>query len=335
MERRPQQAVNVARGLIGVGLLAYLVSNHTVDLAALAGLVTSWELSVFALGLSTLVIILVSWRLSLLLATQGFGLPLAAAVRLSLIGAFFSAFLPGSSGGDVARMYFAARPHPGHGTEIVTVVAVDRAIGALTLLTLPGLVALGMVMSGVPLPPVFVGMLWLAGVGVTLVLAVVLAGSNERLRSGMLWLMDRMRLGQHGQRAFTTIGAYRGAWATIGFAFVLSLLVQALVVIVFLLLARATGASSPTWAMLLAIPFGMLANAIPVTPGGIGVGEAAFAALFAAAGATGGAEALLGWRVITTIIDLVGGILFVLGRTRVRMSGRAEATDASCFEEHA
>jgi uncharacterized protein (TIRG00374 family) len=335
MERRPQQAMHVVRGLIGVGLLAYLVSSHTVDLAALAGLVTAWELSVVALGLSTLVIILVSWRLSLLLSTQGFGLPLAAAVRLSLIGAFFSAFLPGSSGGDVARMYFAARPHPGHGTEIVTVVAVDRAIGALSLLTLPGLVALGMVISGVALPPVFVGMLWLAGFGVMMVLATVLAASHQTLRTGTLWLLDRIRLGEHGRRAFSTIGAYRGAVKAIGFAFVLSLVIQALVVLVMLLLARATGASSPTWAMLLAIPFGMLANAIPVTPGGIGIGEAAFAALFAAAGATGGAEALLGWRVITTVIDLVGGVLFVLGRTRIRMGVRAEVTDEPHSEEHA
>jgi uncharacterized membrane protein YbhN (UPF0104 family) len=327
--------MNVVRGLIGVGLLAYLVSSQTVDLAALVGLVTAWELSAVALGLSTLIIILVSWRLSLLLATQGFDLPLAAAVRLSLIGAFFSAFLPGSSGGDVARMYFAARPHPGHGTEIVTVVAVDRTIGALSLLTLPWLVALGMVMSGVALPPVFVGMLWLAGFGVAVVLAVVLAGSHEPLRNGMLWLLDRIRLGEHCRRAFATIGAYQGAGRTIGFAFVLSLVIQALVVIMMLLLARATGASSPTWAMLLAVPFGMLANAVPVTPGGIGVGEAAFAALFAAAGATGGAEALLGWRVITTVIDLVGGVLFVLGRTRIRMGGRTEVTDASRSEEHA
>ena len=66
----------------------------------------------------------------------------------------------------------------------------------------------------------------------------------------------------------------------------------------------------------------MLANALPLTPGGIGIGEAAFEALFQSVGAMGGAETILAWRVLTTLIDLAGGALLLLGRTDTTMVKR-------------
>jgi len=79
--------------------------------------------------------------------------------------------------------------------------------------------------------------------------------------------------------------------------------------------------------MILVVPFGTLANALPLTPGGLGVGEAAFVGLFSAIGAAGGAEAILAWRVLTTLIDLVGGALLVVGRVdmSVETPGAADA----------
>jgi len=57
-----------------------------------------------------------------------------------------------------------------------------------------------------------------------------------------------------------------------------------------IIIPQATGLTTPVLAL-----FGMLANALPVTPGGLGVGEAAFDRLFNLAGFTGGASMLLGW----------------------------------------
>jgi uncharacterized membrane protein YbhN (UPF0104 family) len=64
------------------------------------------------------------------------------------------------------------------------------------------------------------------------------------------------------------------------------------------------------------IPLGFTANALPFTPGGLGVGEAAFNKLFALAGLTGGAEALLGWRLLTILIGLLGLAFYLQGRKR-------------------
>jgi hypothetical protein len=67
---------------------------------------------------------------------------------------------------------------------------------------------------------------------------------------------------------------------------------------------------------------GMLANALPVTPGGIGVGEAAFEQLFAlAGGVAGGAMLILSWRIGMLPICLLGLIFYAFG---IRSEGGLE-----------
>jgi uncharacterized membrane protein YbhN (UPF0104 family) len=66
--------------------------------------------------------------------------------------------------------------------------------------------------------------------------------------------------------------------------------------------------------MSILIPLGFLANVLPVTPGGLGIGEAAFNKLFEMAGLTGGAEALLGWRMLTILISMIGLVFYLRGR---------------------
>lgn len=71
---------------------------------------------------------------------------------------------------------------------------------------------------------------------------------------------------------------------------------------------------------------GFLANALPVTPGGLGVGEAAFEALFRIVGTAGGAQLMLGWRVGMLPVSVLGGFLYMRGRDR-RNEQNQEATD--------
>jgi uncharacterized membrane protein YbhN (UPF0104 family) len=60
----------------------------------------------------------------------------------------------------------------------------------------------------------------------------------------------------------------------------------------------------------------MLANAIPLTPGGLGVGEVAFDRLFVMAGFAGGSLLILTWRLAMLPVCLVGALLYVLGSQR-------------------
>jgi len=61
------------------------------------------------------------------------------------------------------------------------------------------------------------------------------------------------------------------------------------------------------------VPIGVILNSLPITPGGLGVGETAFNVLFHIAGLHGGAEALLCWRIWTAMVGLVGLIPYLRG----------------------
>jgi uncharacterized membrane protein YbhN (UPF0104 family) len=71
---------------------------------------------------------------------------------------------------------------------------------------------------------------------------------------------------------------------------------------------------------------GMLANAVPITPGGLGVGEAAFEGLFALVGVAGGATLLFLWRVGVVPVAVLGAILYLMG---VRRAGRTALDPAT------
>jgi len=330
MTQHSSNSFTIIRTFIGVGLIVYLGISGAIDWAGLAGLIKLWPLSVAALVVLFLTVLLVSWRLSILLSVQGLRLSLGASLRLNLIGAFFNAFLPGSYGGDVVRMYLAAKPNPGHRTEIATTVVIDRVIGLLALLVFPLLLVFVFTISHVSTPNLGV-LLWVVA-GTTFMLCAGLAvGAHPRgaLRRIASRIFGQMRIGQHSTRFFDTIYAYRMNQenrSTLLGTFVLSLLIQATVVAAILLLVLANGETALNWQVVLVIPLGMLANALPLTPGGLGVGEVAFEALFQSVGATGGAEAILSWRVVTTLIDLCGGALLISGYTDMsmlhRMSGQ-------------
>ncbi|MCX7868434.1 MAG: flippase-like domain-containing protein [Terrimicrobiaceae bacterium] len=63
--------------------------------------------------------------------------------RLFFIGAFFNQFLPGTTGGDVARVIFLMRDHPQHKAAGFLSVAVDRVLAVLVLVVMGLLLAWG------------------------------------------------------------------------------------------------------------------------------------------------------------------------------------------------
>lgn len=115
------------------------------------------------------------------------------------------------------------------------------------------------------------------------------------------------------------------------------MLIQCTVVAAIALLALGSERADFSLQILPLVPLGMLANALPLTPGGIGVGEAAFESLFRSVGVNGGAEAILAWRLLTTVIDLCGGALLLMGHTDMamvrRMSAPLSSLDVNTAEE--
>jgi uncharacterized membrane protein YbhN (UPF0104 family) len=81
----------------------------------------------------------------------------------------------------------------------------------------------------------------------------------------------------------------------------------------FYLLGQEIFNNGPGLVTCLVALLGMLANALPLTPGGLGVGEAAFEGLFRGLGYEGGAHLILAWRIGMIPICIVGSIIYMRG----------------------
>jgi uncharacterized membrane protein YbhN (UPF0104 family) len=97
----------------------------------------------------------------------------------------------------------------------------------------------------------------------------------------------------------------------------ISLITHTLAVGVALLIAVAMDPAGFSWKIGVLVPLGFIANAFPFTPGGLGVGEAAFDALFRMAGLRGGSAVMLGWRLIMLLTGLIGAVFYLQGKKQM------------------
>jgi glycosyltransferase 2 family protein len=306
---------SILRTIIGIALVVYLWRSGAIRWAAVAGLLTQWKLAVAALALLFLDATVLAWRLRILLLPRGFHLPLSFAFRLTLIGTFFNSCLPGATGGDFVKIYYATEGNPGRATEVGTIILLDRLTGMFALMVLP-LLLLPFFPGLLKVSPELRAVLWL----VTGLAAATMVGAlmcfSERIRRSTPaeWVISKLPFGRFLGIVYDTVHAYRRhpapLFAAVGISFVAHLLASS----VAMLSSLAMRPGEFAWKMCVVIPIGFAANALPVTPGGLGVGEAAFSKLFALAGLTGGAEALLGWRVLTILMSFLGLAYYLQGR---------------------
>jgi glycosyltransferase 2 family protein len=317
----------VLRFALAIALLAYLGYSGSIDWSSLLGLVREWHYTLVAVLLFIAANVLISWRLQLLINAQRLKLPFFAAVRLIFIGLFFNTYLPGATGGDIVKIYYASKGNPGKRAEVVTILILDRFVGLFCLLTLPLLLA-PFFMEMVASRPALQGLLWVALVVACGMIVAVVIGTHPAFRNSRLlhWIYTRMPLGMLLQRALDTLHNYRHNKSVILQAMLLSYLLQLLMIGVSLAIAQATGPQGADPRMIMLIPLGFLANSLPVTPGGIGVGEAALAHLFMLFGMQGGAEVLLGWRLILIVTGLLGLVFYLRGEKRFVFSAGHDAT---------
>lgn len=327
MSRTRSIVLGVLRAAIGIGLLIYLGTSGNIQWSALLGLARVWPLTLVALALLTVTFYIAAWRLVILFAPLGLRLTLGPSLRLTLIGQFFSTFLPGGTSGDVMKIYYAAQGNKGRRAELATIILLDRAVGMFAMLLFPLLLT--------PFFPRLVGssaalrrILWLAAMIALAMLCGFLLCLSTRVRNSrpLLWIFRSMPLGGYAERMFDALHGFGRHPAALLASAGISLLGHAVTAATVLTLAVATGGAVQSFEASLLVPIGFLANTLPLTPGGLGVGEAAFERLFRLAHIKTGAEALLGWRLLTTLISLLGLVYYLQGRKQFVQSTREAST---------
>jgi glycosyltransferase 2 family protein len=303
---------------LGVGILFYLAKSGQINLSSLIRLSHARSLTLVAVGFLLLDILLMSIRASLLFRNARLSLTLSNSIQLNLIGFLFSTFLPGAAGGDIAKLVYATRENHGRRAEVATVLILDRLVGLFSLLLLPLLF--------VPFFPSLLNsvselrrLLYLdALLGGAMLLGAALIMLFAPTRSWVAWLLGRWPgIRSIALRVIDALVVHGKARTALFFALLLSLLANLALIVVTTLGLYAVNPDSISMRLALVAPMGHLINSLPLTPGGLGVGETAFNALFRLTGMSGGAEALLCVRLWNLLVGLLGLLIYLLGIARV------------------
>jgi len=320
-------------GLVAL-LIWAMVHFGWLDLGKLKGAASRPLHLALAAGLmlAALLLTIVRWRT--LLAVQGVRPAPWQVLRLSFIGFFFSNVIPGSVSGDAVKAYYVARQY-GKTTQAITSVLVDRFIGLYTFV-LTACVAIGVCWWSGKSPDVFavpgmVALCWSViglAAGMTAFAAAVL--SRRAKESGAFdQLLGRLPFQKQIRKLYDAIHLYRDKKGALAFVLALSAVAQAPMVLATFVLGKALGDGGlPLAAYFVVTPLGLVINSIPLLPGGVGTGEAAFEVLFRSFGSGVGFEVAMWWRVLFLGWSLIGMVFYVIGK-KACDAAAPEASDAA------
>jgi glycosyltransferase 2 family protein len=222
-------------------------------------------------------VILSFWRWRLLVHAVGVPMKFFEAIRLGFLGYLLNQVSIGSIGGDLFKAIEAARQSEGKRTEVVASVLVDRAIGLLGLL----LVAGAALATAPNLSPVMQGIRWgalaVGTIGITGLVGIVIAGS--KLPTSLLKRIPF--IGTQATRFVNACMVFQGRPRLLAEMVGSSMLVHVFLTLGCVLISHSLYETTPTVRQhFMSIPPAVAAATVPITPGGIGVQEAAIEALF-------------------------------------------------------
>ena len=228
-----------------------------------------WGFLAAAILVLPLVHLITSYRWYVLLHAQDIRIGLARTFVLNMVGAFYNSFMPGSTGGDVIKAYYAAK-HTTHRTRAVLTVLIDRIIGLLALLVLGG--AMATLQWDVPeCRRVAVG----AGALIACTVVGLLCFYQPTLRraTGLDWLLRRLPMQAQVRKAVEAMEVYGRRPGVLLGTFLLSFPVHVTTIVSATFAGYAFHLPLSPLYYWVVIPVTALVGAIPISPQGAGVME--------------------------------------------------------------
>jgi glycosyltransferase 2 family protein len=280
-----QIAIACAKLLVSAALLWILLSRTDISTvwAHMRGASPAWV--AMAIGLYWAMLIASAWRWGMLLDAQGVPVARGTLIRSYLVATFFNNFLPSNIGGDVIRIRDTAQA-AGSKTLATTVVLVDRGIGLMGLglvAALGATAAAGLSREGaVPVWPPILWVSLLLGTAVSAPMLLAPAGVQRALQP--LRIFHQEWVGERISRVTSALSRFRDRPEALLGCFGGAVLVQAVLVLFYLSVARSMSIPISLANLAVIVPISFVIQMIPVSAGGYGVREATFSFYFARLG---------------------------------------------------
>jgi uncharacterized protein (TIRG00374 family) len=271
------QAIKI---LVAVGLVYWLWSSGKLDFSSLKYfLAPQWAFLGLALIGINLYFCSERWRI--LLQMQNRPTSRSSAFNLSLIGLFFNYAMPGGVGGDVVKAYYFHKDHADSKIIALTSVLIDRVLGLYAMMLTGVLVMLydwNHISQTAQLKSLFYAdlLLTLMATG-----GLYMLFSEKLHRSGFIHrTIGYLPLATKLHKLYDSFHRYGRSPKDLGKVLILSWLAQAFSIFYLILAGELSGADAPWATYFLVGPLGFIAMGLPISPAGIGVGQAAFYYLF-------------------------------------------------------
>jgi glycosyltransferase 2 family protein len=272
-----------------------------------------------SLALAAVLLTIVRWYY--LVRAQDLPFTVTNALRLGLVGFYFTIFLPGSVGGDIVKAAFIARGQSRRTVAVATVL-LDRAIALWGLIWFVAVLGAVFWLNGSLQGEVGDRLRTIVGVaagmvGLSLLLCLVLAVlPARRARRFAMRLSHIPKVGHAAAEFWRAIWMYRRRPKSVLLALVLALIGHVGFVLTFYFSARTLFDANQLPACrdhFLIVPVGMVIQAVPLFPGGAGIGEAGYGWLYQLLDkpARSGILASLVQRVIFWALGLAGYLVYL------------------------
>jgi uncharacterized protein (TIRG00374 family) len=317
---------------IGLALLAYLYTRLE-DPARLWQQIVEADKSLLAAGALcySAAVALGGYKWGLLLESAGIEVSLGRLLAYQWVAEFFNNFLPAQVGGDLMRGYaLASDTH--RAADVAASVLIDRFIGLTVFMVAAAVGSVAMLLwgrpDGVPFTPeqrVSVQLIALGSCGASiLLLAMLVAILSRRLKVLVERLLTRVSFLRFALPIWTKLAeafnVYRHEYRALLLTSLCSGLIVLLTSVNIWLIAQSIQPDSISMLEVLTInPIIVFVGlALPLSPGGLGVRQGAFAATFLLMGAGAELGILVGLlqQFIGYLVSLPGGYWWVRGSAR-------------------
>jgi uncharacterized protein (TIRG00374 family) len=274
LSRKLLGLVRVSAGIPAIGALFYF---SRIDLKALTVLANGPAAIIcIVLVFSTIPVAALRW--AILLRILGFDIAFGKLYHVTAIANFLNAFFIGPLGGDLTRTIYVWRIIGRGGAGIASSIVADRLLGLFAAFC----IALLYVIFNWPRMSGHSALFTLA-ISIILGFSGLVVGAATVLIAPALikrcqkQLLRWPRIDQLFGWVHDTVCTIRRRPIALLQALALALLSQAITVCAVMVVGRALGGDTPGLAdYMLAVPVTLVANTLPITPNGLGIGEAAF-----------------------------------------------------------
>ncbi len=302
--------------LIVFSILIYLVHSGRLNFEKL--LLFSDAPEILALMVAVLVLIVVPLTtLRWWLLLQAIGLPVKPkqAFLLTWIGNFFNTTLPGAVTGDVIKGYYVIKAQKDDGrTPALMTLLIDRFVGLFGLIVMAFLALVfnhELILSQENMHP----LAWMitAMFLLTLLFYFIAMFPFKEGHDPFILLFNRLPASKLTIKVYSAFKRFQHQKKTLMLTLVIAIVIHSLIALIFFQVAHLIGVKEMSLAtQFFLMPIGLITVAIPVAPGGIGIGHVAFESLYQLASLSGGADIFNLFIIVQLGVFLLGGIPYFL-----------------------